>query len=296
MCVTFVSRIWQLSRKVAGQIAGLPVLASQSSRIMRQPPVTINILKALLACKHVKAWLAPAIIACVFGGLLLILLTIRHYDLLDTTHAVIIASTSAAILTTLAIVITKSILAKNQELMMWKNKYASESDGLYDALKNIYQVVENRGTYPITKVYVNDELRHAYTPTGIHSFSITEQYGQETFGFFDKTTRACLINVIEAAKEHYQYLCKADELAIGRGFGENKLPNDMIDKMLGYYKQICHYEEFIKNNIPEIIKRLERPLPDSMWNARYIAKTHDRVGHNYVSENGNLRVETTMPD
>lgn len=36
------------------------------------------------------------------------------------------------------------------------------------------------------------------------------------------------MDVIEAAKEHFKYLGKADELARGHNFKENKLPNEKI--------------------------------------------------------------------
>lgn len=242
-----------------------------------------------------KKWLPTVVTSCVFTVMLTTLLLLHGNGLVDATHAVIIAGASAAILTTIAIATTKPIQARHQKLMEWKSVYTTQTHGLHYELTAVYKATENRGTYPITKVRVDGQLRYEYTPVGIHSWSIRERYGKETFGLLDKDTQRNLIDVLESAKEHLSYLQKADKLATGHNFKENKLPNDQISKMLDYYKMICYYQDVMKDRIPKIIEALERPMPDSMWDGIYTIKTHGRFGHNYASENGNLLVETIMP-
>lgn len=65
--------------------------------------------------------------------------------------------------------------------------------------------------------------------------------------------------------------------------------------MLDCYKMVCHYEKFMSDRIPKIIEALKRPLPDSLWDSIFAAKSHDWFGHNYANEDGSVHVETTMP-
>lgn len=162
-------------------------------------------------------------------------------------------------------------------------------------LSYVYKAIENRGTYPITRVSVDGQERYKYTTTGINSYRLTSAYGKETFNLLDENTRMNLTDVIEAADEHYKYLGKADELTLGLNFEDNRLPNEKIGEVLDCYKMICYYEEFMKTRIPKIVKALKRPLPDSLWDSIYTVKSHGRFGPNYTSKDGSLRVETTMP-
>ena len=255
--------------------------------------IILNIQGTLFT--SVKKWLPTTITACVFVTVLTILWQMHSHGLLDATDAMIAGSTSAAILTTITIFATKTILDPQRQLAEWKHRYATETRGLHYYLSNVYEAITNRGTYPITRVYVDGQELYKYTSVGFHSNSLTSTYGRETFSILDKETRTNLLNVIEAAKEHFRYLGEADELALGHNFEENKLPNEKIGKILDCYKMICHYEKIMKDLIPKIIEALKRPLPDSLWDSIYNTKSHDRFGHNYVSEDGSVRVETTMP-
>ena len=219
----------------------------------------------------------------------------HSHGLLDATHAMIVGSTLAVILTTITIFATKAILDRQRQRAEWEIRYATETTGLHYALSNVYEAITNRGTYPITRVYVDGQELYKYTSVGFYSYSLTSTYGRETFSILDKDTRTNLLGVIEAAEEHFRYLGEADELAWGYNFEENKLPNEKIGEILDYYKMICRYEKIMNDRIPKIIAALKRPLPDSLRDSTYTAKSHDRLGHNYVSEDGSVRVETAMP-
>ena len=215
--------------------------------------------------------------------------------MLDTTHAINLGIASAGIPTAIAVPITMSIQARQRQRAEWEHRYMTEAGGLHDALSNVYKAIENRGTYPITRVSVDGQERYKYTTTSIPSHSLTSTYGKETFNLLDKDTRTNLTRVIEGAGEHYKYSNKVDELTWGLNFEDNRLPNEKIGKVLDCYKMICHYEECMKTRIPKIVEALKRPLPDSLWDSIYKVKSHDRFGPNYASEDGSLRVETTLP-
>ena len=212
--------------------------------------------------------------------------------MLDTMQATSLGIASAGIPAAIVVSVTKSIQDRQRQRAEWEHRYATESQGLHDALSSVYKAVENRGTYPITRVSVDGQELYKYTAAGFHSRNLTSAYGRETFNLLDKGTRTNLTDVMEAATEHLRYFVKAEELTWGLDFEDNKLPNDKIGEMLDYYKMICHYEKIMKTRIPKIIEALKRPLPDSLWDSIYITKSHGRIGHNYVSENGRLRVET----
>lgn len=236
-----------------------------------------------------------AIAVCGFGVSLAILWSAHSLGLLDTTQAIILGIASASIPTAIAVPATMSIQAQQRQRAEWEHRYATETGGLHDALSNVYKAIENRGTYPITRVSVDGQERYKYTTVGIHSHRLTYAYGKETFNFLDKDTRANITDVIETAAEHYKYLGKADELTWGLNFEDNRLPNEKMGEVLDCYKMICHYEKFMKTRIPKIVEALKRPLPDSLWDGIYTAKLHGRFVPNYASEDGSLRVETTMP-
>ena len=242
-----------------------------------------------------RKWLPAAIATCVFGVSLAALWSAHSLDLLDTMQATIIGVASASISAVITVPIIMSIQARQRQRAEWEHRYSTETSGLHDALSNVYKAIENRGTYPITRVRVDGQERHKYTTVGINSYMLTNMYGKETFNLLDKDTRTSLTGVIEAAAEHYKYLGKVDELTWGLNFEDNRLPNEKIGEALDCYKMICHYEKFMKTRIPAIIEALKRPLSDSLWDGIYVAKMHDRFGPNYASEDGSLRVETTMP-
>lgn len=240
-------------------------------------------------------WLPTASAICAFVASVVVLWWVHGSGLLDTMPAISLGIASAVILTAIAVPTTISIQARQRQRAEWEHRYATEANGLHDALSYVYKAIENRGTYPITKVSVDGQERYKYTTRGFNSDTLASVYGKETFHLLDKDTRTNITDVIEAAAEHYRYLGKVEELTWGRNFEDNRLPNEKIGEVLDCYKMICHYEKFMKTRIPKIVEALKRPLPDSLWDAIYVEKSHDRLGPNYASEDGSLRVETTWP-
>ena len=237
----------------------------------------------------------PTVFAGAFVASLVVLLALHGYGLLDTTQATSLGIASAIILTAIAVPTTISIQARQRQRAEWEHRYATETNGLHDALSYVYKAVENRGTYPITRVSVDGQEQYKYTTRGFNSHNLASMCSKETFNLLDKDTRTNLTDVREAATEHYKYLGKVEELTWGRNFEDSRLPNEKIGAVLDCYKMICHYEKFMKTSIPKIVEALKRPLPDSLWDAIYVEKSHARLGPNYASEDGSLRVETTWP-